>query len=616
VHIARRFFDNWLPIPKQRHSFTEVYFGKQSKLTNKQMMKAKNNKNKIWLTLTIAGMSAAAGAGVQLWRDKRAYQRTIARLARTTFANEAHTRFDFPHDFLEQVVPPSLSNNPLADFEELCRPHEPPKLCSSVIECQERCGPDYECRTTGPNEQIVYNGLRLEAGVRYCVPQWLNRIEECPSHLSTTVVRFDYATREPVKQCVCTFPDLVGGLMCDEVLACLEPHEQSRTKRAKLVDRVSGRVVLDPNDDLRASPAYMERLNLDELVADPATGTAMPRYYCACKGSLNDNSVTGAVIPGRCVADPCFNGITNIPAALGLADAHVVNNSQKPQLGSNCDCGSFQQTRMLHAESVGCRALTSSTLSHDPDVDLASGRVKSIRCIEGDDHIFWKCRNNFRQGRDVDPYVSECGAQDFYHQNARYAPEAGKCILPCKECRYHASSKQYFEHTASSALREQIRSIVDLTGEPYEHYMPDYYNACSTTDMRTEPTCLQNREFEPIPDNYFSDARPAYMSMNSSGKWQYETKHLPHLCNCTMHKDPDSRDGLYFWKPKVAENVMHCTGERPGCIGLDQKGCNKLHNSNEYHHNPVKKTDYPYPWGTDCCNGLNCSRWLGICNWS
>lgn len=165
----------------------------------------------------------------------------------------------------------------------------PHSRCDTLTKCDPgvrcaMCGSDYECTPIGAEENVVFKGQKVPAGL-WCLPKGKRNLK-CGTFTGRAIW-----TKNRGWQCACLYPDLFSGADCTEQIACRLPGEHDTT--SKLVDKTTGHV-WDPSAidfNPRGKTPYDKGGNDDEAL-----------YQCQCTDTL------ATLLPGdpyRCHKDPC-----------------------------------------------------------------------------------------------------------------------------------------------------------------------------------------------------------------------------------------------------------------------------------------------------------------------
>lgn len=349
------------------------------------------------------------------------------------FSNEPvkkiHGLAAFPNEFPEDISAPFWPKTVkiIADCEK-----EPPKICNGPIDCQSKCGPNYDCQEVG--EQMEFNGYLLEAGQRYCLPKVYANLG-CKEGVSRMVISYDAILNKFIYKCKCLYPEIFSGYNCNEIVACRDPSDPS--KRAPLIDRKTGQEV-----DLLDS-AVVKKIDF-HAVDYSEDGTAQPRYYCACK-KINP-LLTSAIQCLECMRDPCFPLLNAKPheTATGWADGSTGE--------MDCGCGFVTQTRLMGGGKNPCVPIMDPKCK-DFVHDLG---FNTIDCKCESNEIFLPCMNKYRKRANKD--VGNCGEGNAAFMTRNDAPQAGQCINSCKYCQIIGRPTFHGKEWSTDPCQDDVRT--------------------------------------------------------------------------------------------------------------------------------------------------------------
>lgn len=359
------------------------------------------------LLRVITGMTIA---GVSL-----GFSRTFDKQSRREY-RKPYGFVPFPKDFQEKINAPFWNQTNKVRKLVNCE-REPPQKCTTSIDCQTRCGTDYECRQL--DQDVEFNGHLLSANESYCLPKDVANVG-CKAGVSRVIVSYNELLQRFSYKCKCLFPEFFSGYACDQFVACRNPWDASTT--APLVDSVDGSTV-----DL-SDANTLRRINFHERVTNSDTGISYARYHCGCKKL--SNTLTSAIHPLRCMLDPCFPLTTGYTLATGWKDGAAAT---KPEM--NCDCGDAEETRLFGGRKVPCRPIINTTFNSCASWswDKETGEMT---CHCDADETFVPCLNDYRarERRPENRLLAECGLGTAAYVNIPQAPQAGSCINTCRFC--------------------------------------------------------------------------------------------------------------------------------------------------------------------------------------
>lgn len=320
----------------------------------------------------------------------------------------------FPNDYPEDISAPFWPKNvkQVPNCANLV-----PKKCENSVDCQQQCGPDYECLTL--DQDVEFNGVLLNANERYCMPKAIKNVG-CKIGVSRIVVSYNQILDQIVYRCKCLYPEFFSGYDCSDYVACRDPKDSQRV--ARLRDRVTDTYV---NLD---SVQVLKKINLHEKIEGN-----VGRYYCACKDL--DSTLTSAIYPLKCLRDPCFPQTIGSTAAEGWKD-----NDTNPNM--NCNCGDSEHTRLYGGKHTPCRPVALLTRESCPklipsgggnDINTNDEAPSSFACQCERDQIFIPCANSYRQ----DSTLGTCNEGNAAFMPIKEAPQAGQCIDVCRFCTLH-----------------------------------------------------------------------------------------------------------------------------------------------------------------------------------